>query len=78
MNRLGVIDCQSEKVVKYSESQIIKSLKGNERGRKSEDIYRELGIHKGYLFTTGERSIQGWKQPSQLRRLKELEEETDV
>lgn len=32
---------------KFTECQIIKALTENEQGRKSEEIYRELGIHTG-------------------------------
>ena len=35
---------------KFTESQIIKALKENEQGRKSEEICRELGIPQGYVL----------------------------
>lgn len=35
---------------KFSESQIIKSIKENEAGRSADDICRELGIAKGTFY----------------------------
>ncbi len=35
---------------KFTESQIIKAIKENELGRMSEEICRELGIHKGTVL----------------------------
>ena len=35
---------------KFTESQIIKALKENDQGRKTDDICREMGIHKGTIF----------------------------
>ena len=58
---------------KYSESQIIKALKANEQGRKAEDICREMGIHKGTFYNW--RKKYSGMDASQLKRLKELEEE---
>ena len=60
---------------KYTESQIIKALKENEQGRKAEDICRELGIHKGTFYSW--RKKYSGMEPSQLKRLKELEEENN-
>lgn len=58
---------------KYTESQIIKALKENESGRSVEEISRELGINKG-TFYNWRKKYQGM-EVSQLKRLKELEEE---
>lgn len=61
------------KRTKFTESQIIKAIKENEQGRKAEDICRELGIHKGTFYNW--RKKYGGMDTSQLRRLKELEDE---
>jgi len=36
---------------KFTESQIIKALKGNEGGRSVEQISRELGLNKGKFYS---------------------------
>ena len=61
------------KKIKFTESQIIKALKENEQGRKVEDICRELGIHRGTFYNW--RSKYAGMETSQLKKLKELEEE---
>ena len=61
------------KKIKFTESQIIKALKENEQGRKVEDICRELGIHRGTFYNW--RSKYAGMEASQLKKLKELEEE---
>jgi putative transposase len=58
---------------KYTETQIIKALKEYETGRKTEDICRELGIHKATFYNWKKR--YGGMDNQQLKRLKELEEE---
>lgn len=61
------------KRTKFTESQIIKALKENEQGRKVEDICRELGIHQGTFYNW--RKKYSGVDASQLKRLKELEDE---
>lgn len=58
---------------RFSESQIIKALKENEGGRCVEDVSRELGISKGTFYSWRKRF--GGMELSELKRLKELEEE---
>lgn len=58
---------------KFTESQIIKALKENEQGRKTDDLCRELGIHKGTFYNW--RKKYSGMDSSQLKRLKELEDE---
>lgn len=58
---------------KFSESQIIKAIKENERGRKVEEICRELGINSGTFYNW--RKKYAGMESNQLKRLKELEEE---
>lgn len=58
---------------RFSESQIIKALKENEQGRKTEEICRELGIHKGTFYNW--RKKYSGMDASQLKELKELKEE---
>lgn len=61
------------KRTKFTESQIIKALKENEQGRKVEEICRELGIHQGTFYNW--RKKYSGMESSQLKRLKELEDE---
>lgn len=58
---------------KFSESQIIKAIKENESGRKSDDISRELGISVGTFYQW--RKKYSGMEVSHLKRLKELEQE---
>lgn len=58
---------------KFTESQIIKVIKENEQGRKTEEICRELGIHKGTFYNW--RKKYAGMDASQLKELKELKEE---
>src|SRR5690606_27332265 len=58
---------------RFTESQIIKVLKENEQGRAVGDIARELGIDKSTIYYWRKR--YGGMETSQLKRLKELEEE---
>ena len=60
---------------KFTESQIIKALKENEQGRKTEDICREMGIHKDTFYNW--RKKYSGMDASQLKRLKELEDENN-
>jgi len=61
------------KRTKFTESKIIKALKENEQGRKVEEICRELGIHQGTFYNW--RKKYSGMESSQLKRLKELEDE---
>lgn len=58
---------------RFTESQIVKALKAYEAGKSSEDISRELGINKGTFYHW--RKKYGGMETSELKRLKELEEE---
>lgn len=58
---------------KFSESQIIKAIKENEKGRKADDIARELGINVGTFYNW--RKKYAGMEVSHLKRLKELESE---
>lgn len=60
---------------KFTESQIIKALKSNESGRSVSEISRELGISEGTFYSW--RKKYGGLEVSQLKRLKELEEENN-
>lgn len=58
---------------KFTESQIIKSLKENEAGRSVEEISRELGINSGTFYNW--RKKYSGMESSQLKELKALQEE---
>ena len=58
---------------KFSESQIIKSLKENEAGRSVEEFSWEFGIYKSTFYSW--RKKYGGMELSHLKRLKELEAE---
>ena len=58
---------------RFTESQIIKVLKENEQGRAVGEIARELGIDKSTIYYWRKR--YGGMESSQLKRLKELEDE---
>jgi len=58
---------------KFTESQIIKAIKTNENGQRVEDLCRELGIRPASFYGWGKK--YSGMEASQLKRLKELEEE---
>ncbi|HVZ55682.1 MAG TPA: transposase, partial [Chitinophagaceae bacterium] len=58
---------------KFTETQIVKALKEHEAGRKAEDICRELGISTVAFYKWRQR--YGGLEVTELKRLKELEEE---
>lgn len=61
------------KTIRFSEAQIVKSLKEYEAGRSAPEICRELGIHKA-TFYNWKKKYSGMESQD-LKRLKELEEE---
>jgi putative transposase len=58
---------------RFNESQIVAALKSHEQGRDVNDIIRELGINRN-TFYNWKKKYAGM-EVTQLRRLKELEEE---
>jgi putative transposase len=58
---------------KFTETQIVKSLKEHEGGRSTEDICRELGINKATFYNW--RKKYAGMESNELKRLKDLEEE---
>lgn len=58
---------------KFTETQIVKSLKEHEGGRTTEDICRELGINKATFYNW--RKKYAGMESNELKRLKDLEEE---
>ena len=58
---------------KFTESQIIKTLKENEQGLSVGDVSRELGIDKSTFYYW--RKKYGGMEDTNMKRLKELEEE---
>lgn len=61
------------KSTRFTETQIVKALKEHEAGRKAEDLCRELEISKATLYNW--KSKYGGMEISDVKRLKELEEE---
>jgi len=61
------------KKTRFTENQIIKILREQEAGRTVSDICREYGIHQGTFYNW--KSKYGGMNASQLKRLKELEDE---
>ena len=57
----------------FSESKIISILKAHEKGRPTTDICREYGISQPTFYNW--KSKYGGMNASQLKKLKELEEE---
>jgi putative transposase len=58
---------------KFSEHQILETLKMQEAGMKVADICREMGISQPTFYNW--KSKYGGMQASDIKRLKELEEE---
>ena len=58
---------------KFTETQIVKALKEHETGRSTEDLCRELGINKATFYNWKKK--YGGMEASQLKQLKELQEE---
>jgi len=61
------------KATRFSETQILKVLKEHEAGRETKDLCREYGISRATFFNW--RKKFGGMDASQLRRLKEVEDE---
>lgn len=57
----------------FTETQIVKAIKEHEAGRKAEEICRELGITTAAFYKWRQR--YGGMEASDVKRLKELEEE---
>jgi putative transposase len=58
---------------KFTESQIVKILKEHESGRDAQSLSREYGFNKSTLYLWKKK--YGGLETSELKRLKELEEE---
>jgi putative transposase len=61
------------KSTRFTETQIVKALKEHEAGRKAEDLCRDLEISKATFYNW--KSKYGGMEASDVKRLKELEEE---
>ena len=61
------------KKTRYSEEQIIGTLKQMEAGRKVAELSRELGVSEATLYTW--KSKYGGMEVSEAKRLKEFEDE---
>jgi putative transposase len=61
------------KKTRYTESQIVKILKEVEAGRSAKDVCREYGISQGTFYNW--RAKYGGMEASDVKRLKELEQE---
>lgn len=58
---------------RFSETQIVKAIKEHEGGRKIEDICRELEVSRNTFYKW--QSKYGGMEASDVKRMKELEEE---
>ena len=58
---------------RFTESQIVSALKSQEQGKRAEDICREMGINRNTFYNWKKR--YGGMEVSELRRVRELEEE---
>ena len=58
---------------RFTETQIVKAIKEHEGGRKVEDICRELEISRNTFYKW--QSRYGGMEASDVKRMKELEEE---
>ena len=61
------------KKTRFTESQIVKALKEYDGGRKADDLCRGLEISKATLYNW--KAKYGGMESSDVKRLKELEEE---
>ncbi len=61
------------KKTRFTETQIVRALKEGEESRKTDDIGRELEISKATFYNW--KSRYGGLDVSEIKRLKELEEE---
>ena len=61
------------KKTKFTETQIVKAIHEHEKGRRAEDLCRELGISTVTFYKW--RQKYGGLEVSELRKMKELEEE---
>lgn len=58
---------------RFTETQIVKAIKEHESGRKAEELCRELGISSVTFYKWKQK--YGGMEASDVKRLKELEEE---
>ena len=61
------------KKTRFTETQIVKAIKEHENGRDAKDICRELAISTAAFYKWKQR--YGGMEPSELKRVKDLEEE---
>jgi putative transposase len=61
------------KKTRFTETQIVKAIQEHEKGRKAEDVCRELGISTAAFYKWRQR--YGGLEVQELKRMKELEEE---
>ncbi len=61
------------KKTNFTETQIVKAIKEHENGRDALDICRELGVSKAAFYKWRQR--YGGLEVSELKRMKELEDE---
>lgn len=61
------------KMTRFSETQIIRLLKEHDAGKETKDICRENGISRATFYNWKKK--YGGMDASQLKKLKELEEE---
>lgn len=59
----------------FTESQIVRAIQEHEKGRTAEDVCRELGISTATFYKW--RQKYGGLEVTELKRIKELEEENN-
>lgn len=63
------------KKTRFTETQIVKAIQEHESGRDAKDLCRELGISTASFYKWRQR--YGGLQVSELKRVRELEEENN-
>lgn len=58
---------------RFTETQIVKAIQDHENGQKAEDICRGLGVTAATFYKWRQR--YGGMEPSDVKRMKDLEEE---
>jgi putative transposase len=63
------------KKTRFTETQIVKAIQEHDQGRDAKDLCRELGVSTAAFYKW--RQLYGGMDASELKRVKELEEENN-